>query len=177
LLRKSSIVRGVEASALGTLAFDAFLFRRYRRGGGGASFFAWESSEGVDGWESAAAPALVAKKALERAIGRDVPARFARSLNNLMHWGYGLGAGAAYGLVIGSGRPRLWYGLPFGAAVWAAGYVVLPRFRVYEEIWKYDLETLEKDLSAHLVFGTATAAAFTLLTLGRKGDWPQGSPR
>jgi hypothetical protein len=30
----------------------------------------------------------------------------------------------------------------------------------------YDLETLAKDLSAHLVFGTATAAAFRLLAHG-----------
>jgi hypothetical protein len=29
--------------------------------------------------------------------------------------------------------------------------------------WNYDLVTLGKDLSAHLVFGTATAAAFALL--------------
>ena len=57
----------------------------------------------------------------------------------------------------------MWYGLPFGAAVWATGYVVLPLLGVYEPIWKYDLETLGKDLSAHLVFGTATAAAFRLL--------------
>jgi hypothetical protein len=163
LLRKSRVVRGVEASALGTLAFDAFLFRRYRRGGGDSPFVAWESSKGVDSWETAAAPALVAKKSVERVLGREVPPRFARILNNLMHWGYGLGAGAAYGVVVGS-RPRLRYGPPFGAAVWAAGYVVLPRFGVYEEIWKYDLETLEKDLTAHLVFGTATAAAFALLT-------------
>ena len=38
-------------------------------------------------------------------------------------------------------RPR--YGLPFGAAVWAGGYVVLPRLGVYKDIWKYDLETLK----------------------------------
>jgi hypothetical protein len=34
---------------------------------------------------------------------------------------------------------------------------------VYEPIWKYDLRTLAKDLSAHLVFGVATAAAFRVL--------------
>ena len=55
-------------------------------------------------------------------------------------------------------------GPPFGAAVWAGGYVVLPLLGVYQPIWKYDRETLEKDLSAHLVFGTATAATFWLLT-------------
>jgi hypothetical protein len=54
-------------------------------------------------------------------------------------------------------------GLPFGAAVWVGGYVLLRALGVYQEIWKYDLETLEKDLSAHLVFGAATAAAFSLL--------------
>src|SRR4051812_20739629 len=60
-------------------------------------------------------------------------------------------------------KPKVWYGLPFGAAVWASGYVVLPQVGIYKPIWKYDLETLAKDLSAHLVFGTATAAAFALL--------------
>jgi hypothetical protein len=40
---------------------------------------------------------------------------------------------------------------------------VLPKLGVYEPIWKYDLETLGKDLSAHLVFGTVTAAAFCVL--------------
>ena len=60
-------------------------------------------------------------------------------------------------------KPAVWLGLPFGAAVWASGYAVLPQFGVYEPIWKYDVETLAKDLSAHLVFGSATAAAFRLL--------------
>jgi len=38
--------------------------------------------------------------------------------------------------------------------------VVLPLFGIYQPISKYDIKMLEKDLSAHLVFGTATAAAF-----------------
>jgi hypothetical protein len=52
-----------------------------------------------------------------------------------------------------------------GVGVWAAGYVVLPAFGVYEPIWNYDAETLRKDLSAHLVFGVA-AAPFQVLTAG-----------
>jgi hypothetical protein len=80
--------------------------------------------------------------------------------------GFGLATGAAYGLLLGSRRkPKVRYGPPFGAAVWASGYVLLPLLGVYQPIWKYDLETLGKDLSAHLVFGTATAAAFRLLAL------------
>jgi hypothetical protein len=158
-----SIVRGIEASALGTLAMDTLLYRRYRNGGGHATFVAWESSDGVESWDGAPAPALVAKQLLERVTGRAVSPRHARALNNLMHWALGLAAGAGYGLLFRSRTSKLRYGPPFGAAVWAGGYVVLPRVGVYEEIWKYDLETLEKDLSAHLVFGAATAAAFALL--------------
>jgi hypothetical protein len=162
-----SMIRGVDASALGTLAMDTLLYRRYRASGGRTAFLAWESSEGVETWESTPAPALVAKQALERVTGREVPPRYARPLNNLMHWGFGLGTGAAYGLLFASRKPKIWYGLPFGAAVWAGGYVVLPRLGIYQPIWKYDIETLEKDLSAHLVFGTATAAAFRLLADAR----------
>ena len=116
-------------------------------------------------WESAPGPALAAKVLLEGVFKREISPRYARLLNNATHWGFGLAAGAAYGLLIGSRRrTKVWYGLPFGAAVWASGYVVLPQLGVYKPIWKYDLETLAKDLSAHLVFGTATAAAYSILT-------------
>jgi len=158
-----SVVRGVDASALGTLAMDTVLYRRYRDAGGRSAFLPWESSEGVESWEAAPAPARVAKVLIDRVTGGDVPPRYARLLNNVMHWGFGLAAGAGFGLAMNSRRPRVWYGLPFGAAVWAGGYAVLPRLGAYEEIWTYDLETLAKDLSAHLVFGTATAAAFLFL--------------
>ena len=84
-------------------------------------------------------------------------------LNNATHWGFGLAAGAGYGLLLGSRKPKVWFGLPFGAAVWASGYVVLPQLGVYQPIWKYDLKTLWDDLSVHLVYGTATAGAFCLL--------------
>ena len=161
------ILRGVAASAFGTLAMDAWLYRGYRRDGGKADFPAWESSEGLVSWEDAPAPALLAKRLLEGVLKHEVTPRYARLLNNATHWGFGLATGAGYGLLLGSRRePKVWYGAPFGAAVWAGGYVVLPLLGLYKPIWKYDLETLRKDLSAHLVFGIATAAAFCLL-----GDW------
>ena len=70
--------------------------------------------------------------------------------------------GAAYCLVAGSlRRSRIRYGPAFGASVWASGYVVLPAAKLYEPIWKYDLKTLANDLSAHLVYGLATAAAYS----------------
>jgi hypothetical protein len=159
-----SVLRGVAAGAVGTLAMDTLLYRRYRRGGGDDAFAGWESSAGLESWDDAPAPALVAKRFLENVLGHDLPARYARLLNNLTHWGFGIANGAAYGLLLGSRRPtNLWYGPPFGAVVWASGYVVLPLLGVYEPIWKYDVKTLENDLSAHLVFGTTTAATFCLL--------------
>src|SRR4051794_30595190 len=154
---------------------DPLLYRRYAAAGGRASFLSWESSDGVDSWDDAPAPALAGKKILERLTGRDVPPTYARLLNNVMHWGLGLSAGAGYGLVMASRRPRLWYGPPFGAAVWANGYVVLPQLGVYEQIWKYDRKTLEQALSAPLVFGTATAAAFALIARPRRRDVPRRS--
>ena len=54
-------------------------------------------------------------------------------------------------------------GAPFGALVWATGYVVLPASGVYKPIWEYDPKTLWKDLSAHLAYGIGTATAFALL--------------
>ena len=166
-----SALRGVAASAPGTLAMDASLYRQYRRDGGDVAFPAWESSEGVASWENAPGPALVAKLLLESVSKREVPPRYARALNNATHWAFGLAAGAGYGLLLGSRhKAKVAYGPPFGAAVWASGYVVLPVLGVYKPIWDYDLETLGKDLRAHLVFGTATAAAFCLLDHGRAGS-------
>ena len=60
-------------------------------------------------------------------------------------------------------QPKVRYGPPFGAAVWAGGYVVLPLLGVYRPAWEYDLPTLRQDLVVHLFFGTSTAIAFRLL--------------
>ena len=159
-----STIRGVAASVPSTLAMDAFLYRRYRHDGGDAGFPAWEFSAGLARWEDAPAPALVAKRLLEGMLRREISPRYARLFNNATHWGFGLAAGGGYGLLLGSRRkPKVWQGPPFGAAVWASGYVVLPVMGVYKPIWKYDLATLRKDLGAHLVFGTAAAAAFCVL--------------
>jgi uncharacterized membrane protein YagU involved in acid resistance len=165
------LIRGAEASAIGTLVMDATLYRRYRGGGGTDGFWGWETSEGPTSWENAPAPALAAKRILDRVLGHEVSPRYVRLLGNVTHWGFGLAAGAGYGLILGSRRaPPVWEGLPFGAAVWISGYLVLPELGVYKPIWKYDLETLWEDLSVHLVFGTATAAAFRVLTPKKDRD-------
>jgi hypothetical protein len=160
-----AIARGLLAGAVGTAAMDAYLFARYRQGGGTSPFRDWELSTGISDWDQAPAPAQVGKRLVEGVFERKLPPTRAALVNNVTHWAYGILGGAQYGIVAGSlPRPRIRYGLPFGASVWAASYVVLPALKLYEPIWKYDVKTLANDLSAHLVYGLATAAGLRLLS-------------
>jgi hypothetical protein len=162
---------------------DLVMYVRYKREGGSDPFFEWEFSAGVSDWEQAAAPAQIGRRVVEGVFGVELSPRWARVTNNLMHWGYGMGWGAPYGVVAGSRPvPRVRYGLLLGPLVWTSGYVVLPLAKLYKPIWDYDAATLARDLSAHLVYGIATAAAFRVLT-GRRpravttvASWP-GSGR
>ena len=161
--------RGIVAGAAGTLAMDTLLFSRYRRGGGESGFPAWEFSSSVTSWEQAPAPAIVGKRIVEGLFARQLSPRRAKLVNNITHWATGILAGTQYGLVAGSLRSlRIGYGLPFGASVFATDYTVLPAAGLYRPIWEYDRATIAKDLSAHLVYGLSTAAAFQLLSGARR---------
>ena len=157
--------RGLVAGTIGTAAFDIWLFARYRQGGGTSGFVDWETSAGLTSWDDAPAPALLGKRLVEGVTGRKLAPDRARLVNNLMHWGYGLGNGVQYGLVAGRlGKPPIRYGIPFGAAVWSSDYVILPILKLYKPVWEYDRKTLGNDLAAHLVYGLATAATFRALS-------------
>jgi hypothetical protein len=167
-----AVARGAVAGVAGTLAMDLLLFARYRRGGGTEAFKSWEFSAGVTDWDSAPAPAQIGRRLVEGVFERKLADRQAALVNNVTHWAYGVGAATQFGLVVGSlRRPRVAYGPVFGAAVWASSYVVLPAARLYKPIWEYDRATLTKDLTAHLLYGTTTAAVFVRF-LARRGDTP-----
>src|SRR6187455_2757326 len=90
--------------------------------------------------------AAVGTAAMDTLLYLELPPRRARLVNNVTHWAFGIFNGAAYGIVAGSlPISRVSYGLLFRAVVWANGYVVLPVAKLYEPIWKYDLETLGDD--------------------------------
>ena len=57
------------------------------------------------------------------------------------------------------GKDSFW-NWEFASGVSNLGSSILPLLSVYQPIWKYDAKTLGDDLSAHLVFGTATSAVF-----------------
>jgi hypothetical protein len=159
-----AVGRGLIAGAVGTAAMDLLWFHRYKRGGGEVGFLSWEFSSGRCSWEQAPAPAQIGKRLVEGVFQVEIPPKRAPLVNNITHWGYGMLGGAQYGLVAGSlTSPRILYGIPFGATVWTASYVVLPLAHLYKPIWEYDPGTLAKDLSAHLVYGLTTAVAFDLL--------------
>lgn len=163
-----AITRGAVAGAIGTLAMDLVWYARYRRGGGLDSFPRWEFSSSTTSFEEAGAPAQVGKRVVRTVLRKDLPDRSAALTNNVVHWVTGAQWGALYGAMSRS-RPRCSPadGLVIGPVAWGSAYALLGAAGIYEPIWSYDKDTLAKDLSAHLVFGVATATAHRLLARGR----------
>jgi len=160
----AAVAAGLLAGAVGTVGLDAVQYLKYRRGGGAKSPLAWEFAP-VDNWESAPDPGQVARRVIEGFTQRKLPDRWAWPVSTAAHWAYGSAAGTAYGVLAGSQpAPHPWYGLPFGAAVFAGDYIALPVAGLYQPIWKYDAKTLAWDLGGHLAYGTGTATTFWLLT-------------
>ena len=160
-----AVGRGLAAGAAGTLAMDLLWYARYRRGGGKQHLLAWEFSAGLSSWDEAPVPGQVGKRLFEGLFQKKLPPQRAELVSNVTHWAYGMLNGAFYGIAAESlGQPRTCYGLPFGAGVWAVDYAVLPAAGLYKPIRDYDRQTLAKDLTAHLVYGTTTASALRLLS-------------
>lgn len=158
-----AVVRGAAAGAIGTVAMDAFWYARHRLSGGTQELLSWEFG-GPSDWDSVSAPAQVGRRMVEGFTQRPLDARWARLTNNVVHWSYGVGWGALFGIAGGSQRRlRPAEGPLLGLTVWGSGYVVLPLAGLYKPIWKYGIGELAPDLGAHLAYGSATAAAFALL--------------
>jgi hypothetical protein len=158
-----SIARGALAGCAGTLAMDVLWYSRYRRDGGASGFVEWETASGVT-WANASAPARLGRKVVAGVFDRELPDDLAPITSNIVHWAYGAAWGAGLGVVSGTvGRYPPKVGLVFGPVVWTSGYVILPQAKIYKQMWEYDLPTLGKDLSAHLVYGVVTATVLRLL--------------
>jgi len=120
--------------------------------------------DGDDPWTHAPAPAQVGRRFVQLATGRDVPAERIPFFTNAVHWAFGTGMGAAYGLMrsrLGA-KPAL-QGPLFGLGVWAQSYATLVPMGLYEPPWHYSARTIAKDVSYHLVYGGGTAAGYELL--------------
>ena len=160
----AAVAGGLLAGVVGTVCLDTVQYLRYRRAGGTDSPLAWEFAP-VRTWEQAPDPGQVARRVIEGFTQRKLPDRWAFPVSTAMHWAYGSGAATLYGILAGSLRsPQAVYGLPFGAAVWATGYVILPEGGLYKPIRDYDAKTLAWDLTGHLAYGAGTGITFRLLT-------------
>jgi hypothetical protein len=151
-----ALAGGLVAGAAGTAAMTAYqdLVAKRRH----------QEQSAPKRWKDAPAPAQVGRRMLEGVLGRHVTLEQAPKLGRIMHWAYGTSWGGLYGLVAGTVRtPALPAGGAFGTAVWAASYAELVPLGIYEPPWKYPVKELALDLSYHLVFGVATAAAFERL--------------
>jgi len=160
----AAVAGGFLAGVAGTASMDTVRYLMSRRADAEESPLRWEFGP-IDSWKDAPAPGQVARRVIEGFTQRGLPDRWAWRISTAAHWCYGSLLGSLYGIAAGSLRsPKAVYGLPFGAAVWASGYAVLPEGGLYKPIWEYDALTLARDLSAHLTYGATTGAVFQLLS-------------
>ena len=154
-----SLLRGLVAGVAGTGVMTAYQLAVARAQGKPLS------TPVPHRWADAPPPAQVAKKAAD-ALGHGK--RFTRDdvplLTNAMHWLYGVTWGAFYGVAAGAVKPDpVAGGLAFGTGVWGAAYAELVPLGLYKPPWKYPPKELALDLSYHVVYGLAVAAAYAAL--------------
>jgi hypothetical protein len=133
--------------------------------GGDAGDSAGSPPDPGDPWEDAPVPAKVARRAIRGVSGADVSADRIPLLTQVMHWGYGTGWGAPYG-VWARFRDELRpvrTGAMFGSAVWVMSYLQLVPMGLYEPPWRYPVKDLALDLSYHLAYGIGTGVGYELL--------------
>jgi hypothetical protein len=160
----AALAGGIVAGVAGTVGMDTARYLMSRGGDARESPLRWEFGP-IESWNTAPDPGQVARRVIEGFTQRKLADRWAWLVSTAAHWSYGALWGSVYGVVAGSlRRPEPAYGLPFGAAVWASGYAVLPEGGLYKPIWEYDRLTLAKDLGAHLTYGAAAGATFWLLS-------------
>jgi hypothetical protein len=160
-----NVIHGAIAGAVATAAMDAVWYRRYRADGGDRSPLEWELSASADDFgDDAPAPARVGKLIADT-VGVELPPTSVAATNNVVHWMTGIGWGKVAGLAVAAtgGRvPAIVVGAGTGLTAWGASYALLGKLGIYRPINEYDRDTLLKDLSAHLVFGTTLGAVLSV---------------
>jgi len=150
---------GMVAGAVGTLAMDLFRYRNARRTGTASRFAEWELSSGrITSFADGGAPAEMGRRAADR-VGVQIPDRWAGATQDVVHWstgaGWGLVAAAVAGRRPGAGVKA---GVATGVTAFATSYAVLGALGIYEPIWRYDRESLARDLAGHVIYGATTGA-------------------
>jgi hypothetical protein len=117
-----------------------------------------------DPWKRAPAPAQLLKRGVEAVTGIEPDASAIPAYSNIVHWGYGIGLGAAYALAERRLRTKASIAGPlFGLGVWAQSYATLVPLGLYEWPWRYSRKVIAKDVSYHLAYGIGVAAGHKVL--------------
>ena len=143
-----AVARGLGAGVAGTAAMTAYQMAVAK----------------LRGTEASTTPAEVGKRVIRGVFHRRFDEDQTPLLNNMMHWGYGTGWGTAYALVDDvielSVVPQ---GVAFGTMVWVASLLELPAMKLAPPVWDYPPQELALDVSYHVVYGIAVAAAYAAL--------------
>ncbi len=114
----------------------------------------------IRGRPASNAPAVAAGKVLGvEPRDEEGEARF----STLVHWGYGTGWGAVRGLVGSAGLEGPAAAAAHFGAVWGAEQVMLPALDVAPPFWTWGAKEVGIDAFHHLVYATATGAAYAVL--------------
>ena len=164
---RGAVARGIVAGVAGTgcMTLAQTLPAKLQSSGGGSQGEQRDQQQGQqDPWEQASAPAKVAKRISEGIFQHEVPPERIPLLTHAMHWGYGTGWGAVYGIgAAGARAAPLRHGLLFGTAVWAMSYVQLVPMGLYEPPWKYAPKDIAMEVGYHLAYGLGVATTFRML--------------
>jgi hypothetical protein len=112
------------------------------------------------GREPSNAPAEAASKVVG-IEARDEAAE--ERLNDLTHWAYGTGWGAARGLLAAAGLRGPWAAVAHLGLVWGTALVMLPKLGLAPPPREWGAKALAKDLGLHAVYALGSGLAFEYL--------------
>ncbi len=161
-----ALARGLAAGVVGTgLMTIAQELSARLQSSEGSEEESQDSDAPRDPWEEASVPAQVGRRIGEGLFHQEVGPERIPVLTHVMHWAYGTGWGAVYGVVRGSrtADPSMREGLAFGLQVWVMSYVELVPMGLYQPPWKYPAKDVATEVAFHLVYGAGTAMAFRLV--------------
>jgi hypothetical protein len=163
------VLAGMAGGAAGTAAMGIFMKAASRAAGAqnrqpqpkmhDVSLFGRKHEEGES------ATAALGRLAFQAATHREPDPKTKHTLSEAVHWLYGVGQGAAYGLLLGKdARSAVPDGLAFGAALWLFGdEIAIPLLGLSEGPKAYPAALHAQTLGAHLVYGVVAAATVQLI--------------
>ena len=161
------IVKGALAGAAGTAVMGAFM----ERAPGWLEQVGMQMPKGPKGPTAPDTPTeAVAERLAEGVAEEPIDDETKEVGGQVVHWSYGAARGAYFGVVQSTFRPpHLIHGTAFGVLVGMVADTVMPRFGLQVPPKRNPTEINVMHMAAHVVFGLATAAVYSILNLGRRG--------